>query len=303
MSLTRSFPFRTSLALALTLALEGCGAGGAAMAGPSMTPPPQAPASGPGSGVQAAAGASMADDARAGGASPLANAAPGSAPKPGSGQTPAAASAKAPNAKTGDVESASLVAYVGDLGMISDAETIAPTLDHIVDIAESLGGHLAGRGDTTVKVKIPSQRFRDGMTAIEKLADVTRRSVTADDVTAEFKDLEVRLDNLRATRKRLEEFLARAANMQDMLTVEQQLERVAKEIDQIQGRMRYLKDATSFSLLSVAIVARPKPAPVEIAVTRDAPPAQPPPARAVSIPVAWLGDLGIGALLDLGKSP
>jgi hypothetical protein len=294
MLLTRSFPFRASLALALTLVLGGCGAG--AMAGEAMAPP-VAPS--PASGVSP--GAPSMGDAPA---APSPAQAPNGATIPAKEQgrsASAAPAAKPTSAKSADVESAPLIVYVGDLGMTADAETIAPTLDRVVDIAESLGGHLAGRGDTTVKVKIPSKHFREGMSAVEKLASVTKRSVTADDVTAEFKDLEVRLENLRATRKRLEEFLARATNIADTLTVEQQLERVAMEIDQIQGRMRYLKDATSFSLLSVEIVAKPKPAPVVVAVEKTPP--LPPAPHAVSIPIDWLADLGVATLLDLKKSP
>jgi hypothetical protein len=221
---------------------------------------------------------------------------PSEAPGGGAGRTTASSVTK----PTADAkESDALVVYVGDLTLTTDAAAIPSTLDEVIDVAESLGGHLAGRTDTTVKVKIPSRHFREGMTAVEKLADVSRRSVSATDVTAEFKDAQVRLENLRATRKRLEEFLARAQNIQDTLTVEQQLERVALEIDTIQGRLRVLQDQTAYSVLSVAIT--PKPRAAEVVIVKDPTPKEPPPPRSVALPIEWLGELGIGSLLDLRR--
>jgi hypothetical protein len=178
---------------------------------------------------------------------------------------------------------------------VDEADTVA-TLDKVIDVAESLGGYLAGRKDTSVQVRIPSYRFRDGLTQIEKLGDVLHRSVTADDVSEQYSDLEIRLVNLKATRQRLHEFMARAANMQDMLTVEQQLERVAGEIEQIEGKMRFLRSRAAFSLVTVTITPRPK----QITKIADTPPPPPPP-REVVLPIDWIKRVGIGRLLDLNS--
>ena len=71
---------------------------------------------------------------------------------------------------------------------------------------------------------------------------------SADDVSEEFHDLEVRLGNLRATRTRLQEFLGRATGINDMLTVEKELERVALEIDHIEGRLEFLRTRAAMSI-------------------------------------------------------
>jgi len=196
--------------------------------------------------------------------------------------------------------SQALIVYTGDVALTVDADQVARTIDSIVDAAESVGGHLAGRTNDTVKVKVPSQRFREGLQKIEKLGMLTSSNISAEDVTAEFKDAEVRLDNLRATRKRLEEFLARAGTMADMLTVERELERVAKEMDVLTGRLRFLKEHTAFSLLTVRLTAKAKPVSV---VVKEAPPppppAPPPPPRSIDLPVSWFGTLGVQELLRL----
>ena len=187
-----------------------------------------------------------------------------------------------------------LVVYQGSMAMIVDAEKVASTAERIVDLSESVGGHLAGRRDAAVTVRIPSARFHEVFEKVAALGEVTQQSVTAEDVSEEFHDAEVRLQNLKATQKRLQEFLARSANMNDMLTLEHELERVSMEIDRIEGRMRFLRDHAAFSTLSVALSARAKTQPV-IAV--GSPKAPPPPPRILQLHAAWLDELGVPTLV------
>lgn len=192
-----------------------------------------------------------------------------------------------------------MLVYTGSLTMLADAEKTSEALDLVVDAAESMGGHLAGRTDESVTVKVPSARFRETLTKLETVGTVIHRSVTADDVTEEFHDGEVRLQNLKATRARLQEFLARAGNIADTLTVERELERVAQEIDRLEGRLHFLKERAAWSAITVAVKARPKPVPI---VNQGPPPPPPPPPpanpRLLDLPVPWLGDLGIGRLFN-----
>ena len=181
--------------------------------------------------------------------------------------------------------------------MVTDEAAIPKTIDKVIDVAESLGGHIAGRKDQSVQIKVPSASFREAMTQIEAIGGVVNRSVTADDVSEEFHDLEVRLGNLRSTRTRLQEFLGKANGIQDMLTVERELERVALEIDRIEGRLEFLRTRAAMSVISVALTPKPKVAPI-VVVT---PPPPPPPRAGIDLPIPWVGEVGIDPLLSLRK--
>jgi len=183
--------------------------------------------------------------------------------------------------------------------MVADEVAIPKTIDRIIDVAESVGGHIASRKDLSVQIKVPSASFRDAMTKIEAIGGVVNRSVSADDVSEEFHDLEVRLVNLRATRARLQEFLAKAPAIADMLTVERELERVAQEIDRSEGRLEFLRTRASMSAITVALTPKPK---ADLVVVTPPPP-PPPPAklRTVELPIRWISEIGIDPLLSLRK--
>jgi hypothetical protein len=204
-------------------------------------------------------------------------------------RTKAAASAEATAPST-------LLIYTGDLSMLTEEEQLPQTIDKAIDVAESVGGYLGTRKDTSVQVRVPSGRFREAMTKMEALGAVTHRSVTAEDVSEEFHDAEVRLLNMRATRQRMQEFLAKANNMQDALTVERELERVAQEIDRLEGRMRFLKSRAAFSQITLNVAAKPKIRPIVATGPVSTAPAKAP---EVPLPVGWLDQLGAHRVLQL----
>ena len=185
------------------------------------------------------------------------------------------------------------IIYVGTLAMLVDEDQLAPALDKAIDIAESVGGFQSSRKDTSVELRVPAPKFRDALKKLEALGQVTNRSVNAQDVSEEIHDAEVRITNLKATQKRLQEFLAKAHNIPDTLTVERELERVALELDRLEGRLRFLKTRASYSTIIVNVGPRPR------AATTVA--AGPPPRRVpfVELPIAWLDELGAPRLVNL----
>ncbi|MDP3215491.1 MAG: DUF4349 domain-containing protein, partial [Deltaproteobacteria bacterium] len=188
---------------------------------------------------------------------------------------------------------APMLIYTAAVDLSVRRAEITATLDRVVDLAYAMGGYLVQRTDAQVQVRVPSSRFREGVRRVEELADVLHRTINAQDVSEEFNDLEVRLANLRAVRRRLEEFMARAANITEALRVEQELERVTREMDRIEGRMRFLRARATFSLVTVTAVPR-----AETVVAPD-----PLPGTAVrrplDLPVPWLDRLGLGRLLQI----
>lgn len=281
---------RTSLLLTSVFMLVSAGlaTGCGASAAPSMAP------SSPHPSFEAAASAAPA-------APPMdaMSAAPVSAPaSPAGAKTESQGHAPA-KGKEGAAEVAQSlgIIYTGTVAIRAKREEFPKTIDRVVDLAESLGGAITARSDQSVTVRVPSQAFRKAMSGMEDVGAVENRNVTAQDVSEEMHDLEVRLQNMRATRKRLEEFLAKATNIADTLTVERELERVAVDIDRIEGRLAFLKAHTAFSHITVNLLEKPK----EVVPVVVPPPPPPPPAprKLVDVPASWFDSVGIDPLLKI----
>lgn len=128
-------------------------------------------------------------------------------------------------------------------------------------LAERVGGYVAntgmqtGRGQlrsATLEVKIPADRFDDGLGGLATLGKLESVNVNAEDVGEEFTDVTARMTNARRLETRLIELLAtRTGKLKDVLDVEQELARVREEIERYEGRLRYLRAHTAMSTLSI----------------------------------------------------
>ena len=128
-------------------------------------------------------------------------------------------------------------------------------------LAGRIGGYVAnttmqtGRGQlraASIEIKIPADRFDDGLGALAGLGKLESVNVNAEDVGEEFTDVTARMENARRLEARLIELLAtRTGKLKDVLDVEKELARVREEIDRYEGRLRYLRAHAALSTLSI----------------------------------------------------
>jgi hypothetical protein len=161
---------------------------------------------------------------------------------------------------------------------------VEPALKAAETLSRELGGFMSRQTNDAIVIRVPVARFQEAIGRLEKLGDVTSRDISAEDVTQEYVDLEVRIKSARAVRERLEQLLTRAGKVDESIAIERELERVVGEIEKLEGRLKFLQDRAVFSTISVTFAARPK----EL-VAKDT----------FDLPFPWLEQLGLGRLLRL----
>ena len=130
-------------------------------------------------------------------------------------------------------------------------------------LAGRVGGYVAnttmqtGRGQlraATLEVKIPADRFDDGLGGLSVLGKLESVNVNAEDVGEEFTDVTARMTNARRLETRLIDLLAtRTGKLKDVLDVEHELARVREEIERYEGRLRYLRAHAVLSTLTIYV--------------------------------------------------
>lgn len=100
-------------------------------------------------------------------------------------------------------------------------------------------------------LRVPADQYRSFLTAAENSASRTSLSESTEDVTADYVDVEARLNSLEAQRQRLEELRAQAANLEDLLAIENQLTQVQYQIESYTGQKRVLDDQITYSTVNV----------------------------------------------------
>lgn len=101
-------------------------------------------------------------------------------------------------------------------------------------------------------MRIPGGGFSGFTRDVAGLGEVVTNSMTSQEVTAEFHDLEARIRNKQQEEMRLQDFLDNStAKLEDILKVENEITRVRGEVESMQGRLRVLADLTSLSTVTV----------------------------------------------------
>jgi hypothetical protein len=137
---------------------------------------------------------------------------------------------------------------------------VGPARGYVAESHESVDE--LGRRSVVITVRVPAGRFDGSLAQVEGLGKVLDKQVTAEDVTEEFVDSQARLANLQQTEQRLRDHLTHTGRLSDILLVERELTRVRGEIEQLQGRLRYLSHRIAYSTLAVTLTEAPRPQPV-----------------------------------------
>lgn len=153
-----------------------------------------------------------------------------------------------------------LLAYQGEIRV----EVARPedAMAQFVAKAKEWGGYLQNQTGSTVTVRIPAKNFEAAFVLLRGFGRVLQETRKADDVTEEFTDLGIRIDNARKSRDRLLEVLQKAEKVEDVLKVETELRRLTEEIERMEGRRKFLAEQVTMSVVRATFQAVAEAPPV-----------------------------------------
>lgn len=136
----------------------------------------------------------------------------------------------------------------------------------VTAIAESKGGFVVEstqsssnskvttRDIVTMTVRVPAAKFNESLDEIRKVSNrVIVETISGQDVTEEFVDIEARLKAKKALEAQFIEIMKQSKTVADALQVQRELANVRGEIEQIEGRLRFLENQTSLSTIKIRL--------------------------------------------------
>jgi len=150
-----------------------------------------------------------------------------------------------------------MIAYDSSIDLI--VKNPDTTLVHLKQIITNRKGYIVSISLTRTVFRVTADQLEPTLNDIGQLGKVENKRIWGQDVTDEYQDLSIRLDNAMKARGRYLELLAKAENVQAALMVEKELERLNKEIDLLQGKIKRLEHITDYSSITVNIKEKVKP--------------------------------------------
>ncbi len=163
-------------------------------------------------------------------------------------------------------ESTKKIIKTGSLEIV--IKEIDEAVGKITDIVDQKQGFVSSSNIYTKKdktkygtmiVRVPAQYFEETIKEIKNLAtSIKEESATSRDVTEEFVDLQARLKNLKLKEEQYQKILNRAVKIEDVLKASDYLFDTRKEIERLEGRIKYLENLTDLSTIGISLTEETK---------------------------------------------
>ena len=107
----------------------------------------------------------------------------------------------------------------------------------------------------SITVRIPADRLNEALSMIrEQAVEVRSESISGQDVTQEYTDLQSRLRNLEAAEEELREIMGSLTDAEDVLRVYENLRQVREEIEVIKGRIQFYEQSARLSAVTIDLL-------------------------------------------------
>ncbi len=148
----------------------------------------------------------------------------------------------------------------GSMTLVVD--NLEQTRNDVVGLIEKHGGYVSNEqysnwehsSSYNLTVRIPCDKFDVFVAEVEAgKGKIESKSMYINDVTAEYIDLETRLNTKRSYLERYRQLLKSAKSVQEIVSIEDKIRSLEEEIDSTVGRLKYLTNQVEYSTLHLNI--------------------------------------------------
>ncbi len=142
----------------------------------------------------------------------------------------------------------------------------------ITNLAEKMEGYVSESNtyqtsnnvlQGTITIRVSSEHYQETLAALRSLAlRVEREESRSQDVTEEFIDQKARAENLKAGETAMQKLLdgrQTVAEISDIAEIQQKLAEIRGQIEQTEGRLRYLIDQAYLSTINIELIPETSP--------------------------------------------
>ena len=108
-----------------------------------------------------------------------------------------------------------------------------------------------------LKIRVPATHFDELINeASVQVGKIILKSINARDVTEEFYDVKIRLENNESYLLQYRNLLKRANSINDILGVQEKIRILEEEMDARKGRLKFLADQVNYSTLNLTLIQK-----------------------------------------------
>ena len=142
---------------------------------------------------------------------------------------------------------------------------VPASVDSLKHIAAGKGGYVASstfsthyndRRTATVVLRVPAKEFESMLAGVKDIGTVKSATTNGEDVTAEYVDLLAQKASYQNQIAQYNEIMKKSEKVEDIIKVQEQIDRVRTSLDRLEGRMRYLNNRIDLSTITVNLAEK-----------------------------------------------
>jgi hypothetical protein len=129
-------------------------------------------------------------------------------------------------------------------------------VDKATEVVEAVGGYVERLDGGSAVFRVPVGEFQSVFDKILTLGEVLDQSITTEDITDAYMDVDLRLNIARSTLERLTELLAKAKGEKEKIRILREIQRIRTEIETLAAQKELLIAKANFSTINLHIEVR-----------------------------------------------
>lgn len=153
-----------------------------------------------------------------------------------------------------------MVAYTVSMELI--VKNVEKTRADLLGKMKDADGFLVRESDHFITARIPSENMDAFISHAKTLGKIENESKTGVDITDQYKDNVIRLESMMNVRSRYLALLDHAKEVDDIINIEKELERIDTEIEMLEGKIKHAELSVAYSNITVRFKEKVKPGPI-----------------------------------------
>ena len=141
------------------------------------------------------------------------------------------------------------IIYNAQLVLVVDDFEVTESAIHLH--LQSVKGWLQSSRNSYYRMRVPAENLNQFVKALYELGVVKSKIFESNDVTEQFLDVELRLNNAEKALERLRELYNKAKAVKDILLIEKEITRLSMQIESFKGKLKFWKNQVAYSTVTL----------------------------------------------------
>ncbi len=138
-------------------------------------------------------------------------------------------------------------------GYVENSQIENVTVPQVQDVNEVSIAKESTEKYANLTVRVPEAKFNNVFNNIKGMGKLVSENINGSDITAEYRDTTARVENLKIQEQSLQQLMTKAKNVDEILKIESELNRVRTDIDLYSGNLKRWDDLVQLSSINIYI--------------------------------------------------